>query len=348
VTPTIDRPLLDAAWETVRAVVRWTPLLRSDYVDSLVGARVYLKAESLQLAGSFKMRGACFRVSRLSEAERARGVVAFSSGNFAQALALAGRLAAVPVTIVMPCDAPRRKVELTRRSGATVVLTEHGSRNREQVANSRAHEIAQQEGRVFLHPFDDALVVAGQSTLMREVHLDAQREGVRFDAILCPVGGGGLIAGTALAEKHFGSGAEVIAVEPDACDDMRRSLISHRREENIGNPPTICDAMQAFTPGAVPFEAAAHLVSRGITVDDDVVRTAMRIAFEEFKIVLEPSGAIALAAALRHRGEFENRTLALLCCGGSVSVEDLFRLMGVSVTAGRAAPEPNGAGSAPH
>jgi threonine dehydratase len=327
-TSLIDKPLLDSAWETVRAAVRWTPMLRSDYVDSLVGARVLLKAESLQLAGSFKMRGACFRVSRLSHSERERGVVAFSSGNFAQALALAGHLAGVPVTIVMPCDAPRRKVELTRRAGATVVLTDHGQRNREAVANARAREIADQEGRVFLHPFDDPLVVAGQSTLMREVQLDAEREKIHFDAILCPVGGGGLIAGTALAEKYFGVGAEVIAVEPDACDDMRRSLISHRREHNLGNPPTICDAMQAFTPGEVPFEAASHLVSRGITVDDDTVRTAMRIAFEEFKIVLEPSGAIALAAALRHRTQFANRTVVLLCCGGSVSVEDLARLTG--------------------
>ena len=322
----IDKALLTAAWDTVRGVVRWTPLLHSDYVDSLIGARVYVKAESLQLAGSFKMRGACFRVSRLSRSERDRGVVAFSSGNFAQALAHAGRLAGVPVTIVMPCDAPVRKVELTRRAGATVVLSDHGQRNREEVANARAHQIAAQEGRVFLHPFDDPLVVAGQSTLMREVQLDAQREQLRLDAILCPVGGGGLIAGTALAEQYFGSGAEVISVEPEACDDMRRSLISHRRERNEGNPPTICDAMQAFTPGAVPFEAAAHLVSRGITVDDETVRQAMRIAFEEFKVVLEPSGAIALAAALRHRGDFANRTLALLCCGGSVSVEDLLRL----------------------
>jgi threonine dehydratase len=330
----IDKALLDAAWDTVRPVVRWTPMLRSDYVDSLVGARVYLKAESLQLAGSFKMRGACFRVSRLSRSERDRGVVAFSSGNFAQALALAGRLAGIPVTIVMPCDAPQRKVELTRRAGAMVVLTEHGTRNREEVANARAQEIAEQEGRAFLHPFDDPLVVAGQSTLMREVQLDAEKAGVQFDSILCPVGGGGLIAGTALAEKYFGSGAEIVAVEPDACDDMRRSLLSHRREQNVGNPPTICDAMQAFTPGAVPFEAAAHLVSRGITVDDDTVRRAMRIAFEEFKVVLEPSGAVALAAALLHRTEFENRTVALLCCGGSVSVEDLVRLMGTATTAG--------------
>src|SRR5262249_26102009 len=159
--------------------------------------------------------------------------------------------------------------DLTRRAGATVVLTDHGRRNREEVANARAHEIADQEGRVFLHPFDDPYVVAGQSTLMREVQLDATRAQVRFDTILCPVGGGGLIAGTALAEKYFGTGAEVISVEPDACDDMRRSLISHQREQNVGNPPTICDAMQAFTPGAVPFEAAAHLVARGVTVDDD-------------------------------------------------------------------------------
>jgi threonine dehydratase len=325
-TPQIDKALLECAWDTVRATVRWTPLLHSDYVDALVGARVYLKAESLQLAGSFKMRGACFRVSRLSAPERARGVVAFSSGNFAQALALAGQMAGVPVTIVMPADAPQRKVELTRRSGAMVELTQHGERNREAVASARASAIATEQGRVLLHPFDDPWVVAGQSTLMREVQADAARAKVRFDAVLCPVGGGGLIAGTALAEKYFGHGAEVIAVEPEACDDMRRSLISRRREQNVGNPPTICDAMQAFTPGEVPFTAAAHLLTRGITVDDDTVRHAMRIAFEEFKIVLEPSGAIALAAALRHRAEFANRTVVLLCCGGSVSVEDLLRL----------------------
>jgi threonine dehydratase len=243
----IDKTLLDEAWETVRGAVRWTPLLHSDYLDSVVGARVFLKAESLQIGGSFKMRGAYFRVSRLSPEQRSRGVVAFSSGNFAQALALAGRRASVPVTIVMPHDAPQRKIELTRRAGATVVLTEHGERNREEVASERARAIAEEHAYALLHPFDDPLVVAGQSTLMREVLIDASRDRVQIDTILCPVGGGGLIAGTALAEKHFGAGAEVIAVEPDACDDMRRSLISHRRERNIGTPQTICDAMQAVT-----------------------------------------------------------------------------------------------------
>ncbi len=322
----IDKALLDLAWNTVRKAVRWTPLLRSEYLDSVVGARVFLKAESLQIGGSFKMRGAYFRVSRLSREQREHGVVAFSSGNFAQALALAGQRAGVPVTIVMPHDAPPRKIELTRRAGATVVLTEHGDRNREEVASERAREIARQQDCALLHPFDDPFVVAGQSTLMREVLLDLDREQLDIDAILCPVGGGGLIAGTALAEEYFGHGAEVIAVEPAACDDMCRSLVSHRRERNIGTPRTICDAMQAVTPGAVPFEAAAHLISRGIAVDDDAVRRAMRIAFEEFKIVLEPSGAIALAAALEHRESFAGRNLVLLCCGGSVSVEDLLRL----------------------
>jgi threonine dehydratase len=322
----IDRALLNLAWRTVRKAVRWTPLLHSDYLDSLVGARIFLKAESLQIGGSFKMRGAYFRVSRLSRQQRQRGVVAFSSGNFAQALALAGQRAGVPVTIVMPHDAPQRKIELTRRAGASVVLTEHGDRNREEVASERAREIAQQQEFALLHPFDDPFVVAGQSTLMREVLVDLDRQQLHVDAIFCPVGGGGLIAGTALAEEHFGHGAEVIAVEPAACDDMCRSLISHRRERNVGTPRTICDAMQAVSPGAVPFEAAAHLISRGITVDDDAVRRAMRIAFEEFKIVLEPSGAIALAAALEQRESFAGRTLVLLCCGGSVSIEDLLRL----------------------
>ena len=329
-TGMISKTLLNQAWSTVRGAVRWTPLLHSDYLDSMTGARLFLKAESLQIGGSFKMRGACFRISRLSAQQRSRGVVAFSSGNFAQALALAGRHAGVPVTIVMPSDAPARKIELTQRAGATVVLSEHGDRNREEVASERAREIAAENECALLHPFDDPLVVAGQSTLMREVLVDARRQRLRFDAILCPVGGGGLIAGTALAEQHFGSGAEVIAVEPSACDDMRRSLISHRRERNVGTPRTICDAMQAVSPGEVPFEVAGHLISRGLTVDDAAVRNAMRIAFEEFKIVLEPSGAIALAAALEHREEFANRTLALLCCGGSMSIEDLVRHTSIS------------------
>ncbi|MBV9726842.1 MAG: threonine/serine dehydratase [Gammaproteobacteria bacterium] len=328
----IDKALLNLAWKTVRKAVRWTPLLHSEYLDSVVGARIFLKAESLQIGGSFKMRGAYFRVSRLSRQQRQRGVVAFSSGNFAQALALAGQRAGVPVTIVMPHDAPQRKIELTQRAGANVVLTQHGERNREEVASERAREIAQEQACALLHPFDDPFVVAGQSTLMREVLVDLEREQLRVDAILCPVGGGGLIAGTALAEEHFGHGAEVIAVEPAACDDMCRSLISHRRERNVGTPRTICDAMQAVSPGAVPFEAAAHLIARGIAVEDHAVRRAMRIAFEEFKIVLEPSGAIALAAALEHRESLAGRTLVLLCCGGSVSIEDLLRLTATATT----------------
>ncbi len=322
----IDKAMLDLAWQTIRPTVRWTPLLRSEYVNSLLGCSIYLKAESLQIGGSFKMRGACFRVSQLSAEQRARGVVAFSSGNFAQALALAGRHAGVPVTIVMPEDAPQRKVELTQRAGATVVLTQHGDRNREEVASERARELSADHGYALLHPFDDPWVVAGQSTLLREVLLDAKDSQVHIDAILCPVGGGGLIAGTALTESYFGHGAEVIAVEPEACDDMRRSLIAHRRERNVGTPRTICDAMQAVSPGAIPFEAASHLISRGIVADDAAVRRAMRLAFEEFKIVLEPSGAIALAAAMEHRDEFAGKTIVLLCCGGSVSIDDLVRL----------------------
>jgi threonine dehydratase len=322
----IDKAMLELAWQTVRPAVRWTPLLRSEYLNSSLGLDVYLKAESLQIGGSFKMRGACFRVSQLSPDQRARGVVAFSSGNFAQALALAGRHAGVPVTIVMPADAPSRKIELTRRAGATVVLTEHGERNREEVASEHAQALAGEHGYALLHPFDDPWVVAGQSTLLREVLADAQNNQVHIDAILCPVGGGGLIAGTALTEKYFGHGAEVIAVEPAACDDMRRSLIARRRERNEGTPRTICDAMQAVSPGAIPFEAASHLISRGIVVDDAAVRRAMRLAFDEFKIVLEPSGAIALAAAVEHRESFAGKTVVLLCCGGSVSIDDLVRI----------------------
>jgi threonine dehydratase len=318
---------LRAATAVLRGVVRATPLLSSPALDREIGARVLVKAESLQLTGSFKMRGAYFRLSRLEESRRPAGVVAFSSGNFAQGLAAAGHMIGVPVTIVMPADAPSAKIEATRGWGANVVLCEHGERNREVAANERAQAISVDTGAALLHPFDDPLIVAGQSTAASEMLEQAREMGVRLDAMLVPVGGGGLIAGCALACEEAGNALDVYAVEPRGYDDFSRSLAAGERVGNAAGSRTLCDALQAAMPGKVTFSVAQGRVARGVAVEDALVRRAMALAFRHLKIVLEPSGAVALAALLSpEMSHLKGRTVAVLASGGNVGLEDFARL----------------------
>lgn len=314
------------AVQTLAGVVRETPLLSSPSLDGEVGARVLVKAESLQLTGSFKMRGAYYRLTKLDTNERRAGVVAFSSGNFAQGLAAAGALLSIPVTIVMPADAPEAKIMATRSYGAHVVLTDHGARNREVVANERARAISSETGAILLHPFDDPHIVAGQSTVTIEMLQQAGDLGVSLDAVLVPVGGGGLIAGCALACDQSQSRPDVYAVEPAGYDDFSRSLTMGERLRNETNPVTLCDALQASSPGAVTFAVAQGRVARGIAVDDALVCRAMALAFRHLKIVLEPSGAVALAATLSGDLDLKGKSIAVLATGGNVSLEDFTRL----------------------
>jgi threonine dehydratase len=318
--------LRDAA-AALRGIVRATPLLSSPALDREIGARVLVKAESLQLTGSFKMRGAYYRLSRLEQSRRPAGVVAFSSGNFAQGLAAAGHMIGVPVTIVMPADAPLAKIEATRGWGANVVLSEHGERNREVAANERAQAISSDTGAALLHPFDDPLIVAGQSTAASEMLEQARELGVRLDAVLVPVGGGGLIAGCALACEEAGQPLDVYAVEPRGYDDFSRSLRAGERVGNAIGSRTLCDALQAAMPGKVTFSVAQGRVAHGVAVEDALVRRAMALAFRHLKIVLEPSGAVALAALLSgDLAHLKGKTVAVLASGGNVGLEDFARL----------------------
>ncbi|QLQ18838.1 MAG: threonine/serine dehydratase [Exiguobacterium profundum] len=307
---------LAEAYAVTRMATRRTPLLESEVLAQAMGAaRVFVKAENLQRAGSFKLRGAFWRLSVLDGAARNKGVVAYSSGNFAQGLAAAGRDLGVPVTIVMPVDAPEMKRRATEGFGARVVLSEHGDRPREEVASALAQRLAVEEGLTLLHPFDDPEIVAGQAGAALEAL--EQMEGLLPDVVLCPVGGGGLMGGVALAVRAAAPSVRLIALEPAGYDGMGESL---RRGERVrvSGGATICDALQATMPGEATFAACRAAGVEGMAVSDAEAAAGMRAGFEALKLVLEPSGAVALGAALSGRAPLSGATVLIFATGGNI------------------------------
>lgn len=322
-----DFDTLTAAYALTRRSTVRTPLLDSPALAELTGAsRVWVKAENLQKAGSFKIRGAIWRLAQLSATERAAGVIAYSSGNFAQGLAAAGKAAGVPVTIVMPIDAPDLKRRATEAFGARVVLSDHGERPREEVASALARDMAAGEGLTLLHPFDDPAIVAGQAGVALETLEQLSEVGGHVDVVACPVGGGGLIGGLALAVRHAMPMADIFAVEPVGYNGMGRSCAAGHVTRVASGTPTICDALQATQPGAAPFAAACQAGLNGVTVSDKDVRAALTFAFERLKLVLEPSGAVALAAALSGALPLTGRDVLIIASGGNIALQD-FRLL---------------------
>ncbi len=327
--PSLDD--LQAAFSATRRATQATPLLESRALAEATGAaRAFVKAESLQRAGSFKIRGAYWRLTTLSEEARARGVIAYSSGNFAQGLAAAGEALGVPVSLVMPDDAPAAKIEATRAFGARVMLSHAGDRPREEAAAALASETAQAEGLTLLHPFDDPVIVAGQAAAGLEAieQAAALPDPAAFDAVLVCVGGGGLAGGVSLAMHALAPEARLWAVEPEGWNAMGASLAAGERVRVAGGAPTICDALQATLPGEAPFAAARLARARGLDVTDDEVRAAMRFAFERLKLVLEPSGAVALAAALAGKAPLAGRTILIYATGGNVTLPDFLAGIG--------------------
>ncbi|HEU0222635.1 MAG TPA: threonine/serine dehydratase [Paracoccaceae bacterium] len=319
--PTLED--LRRAYEATRRATQVTPLLRADRLAERIGAAAaYVKPESLQWAGSFKLRGAYWRLATLGPAERARGVIAYSSGNFAQGLAAAGQSLGVPVTIVMPDDAPEAKRRATEGYGARVVLSAHGERPREEVAAAMARELAAEEGLTLLHPFDDPVIVAGQGGAGLEALDQLGQAGAAADAVLVSVGGGGLVGGVSLAFHYLSPATRLYAVEPEGFNSMGVSLAEGTITRVVSGSRTICDALQAPIPGSAPFEAARLAGTQGVTVTDEAVRRAMRFAFETLKLVLEPSGAVALAAALDRVVDLRGQTALIYATGGNISLED--------------------------
>ncbi len=297
------------AAERLRGIAHRTPVVTSRTLDGRTGARAFLKCEQFQRMGAFKFRGAYNRISRLDAAGRGRGVVAFSSGNHAQGVALAARLLGVAATIVMPRDATAAKLAATRAYGADVVTYDRATTDRRALAM----RIARERGATLVPPFDDAEIVAGQGTVALEMFEDVPD----LDVLLVPTGGGGLLAGCALAASELRPSARVYGVEPEAGDDFARSFAAGERIE-IPEPETIADGQRTTSPGAITFPIAKRLCAGILTVSDDEIRAAMRFAFERSKFVLEPSGASALAALLARRLDVAGSRVGIVLSGGNV------------------------------
>ncbi|MDB5027188.1 MAG: tdcB 1, partial [Candidatus Eremiobacteraeota bacterium] len=298
-----------AAAERLRGVAHRTPVITSRTLDERTGARAYLKAENLQRIGAFKFRGAYNKIAQLSPEQRRAGVVAFSSGNHAQGVALAAQLLGVPATIVMPSDAPAAKLAATRGYGADVVTYDRERMNRAELAAS----IAAERGATLVPPYDDPAIIAGQGTVALELIEDAGP----LDVLLVPLGGGGLLAGCSLAASALSPGVKIYGVEPEAGDDWVRSW----REDRIVSipvPKTIADGQQTQAPGDLTWPIGRALAAGVVTVTDDEIRTAMRFAFERLKLVVEPSGACGLAALLFGKVDVRGARVGIAISGGNV------------------------------
>jgi threonine dehydratase len=305
-----------AAQRLDHAAIR-TPLLENARVNARLGGRLLIKAEPLQRTGSFKFRGAYNFISQLGPAQRKAGVVAWSSGNHAQGVAEAARLLQTPATIVMPRDAPEVKVANTRASGAEIVLYDRLTEDREAIARG----LAERDGRTPIPPYDHPWIIAGQGTIGPEVIDQAHAIGARLDAVIAPCSGGGLSSGIATAVKAISPGTQCYAAEPAGFDDLARSLASGTIQRNERLTGSFCDALLAPCPGNYTFALARQHLTDSLTATDEDVGVAMELAFREFKLVVEPGGAVGLACVLNGRLPIKDRTICVVCSGGNVDGE---------------------------
>lgn len=314
--------VLDAATRLKGKAVR-TPLLESPALNARVGGRLLVKAEVLQRTGAFKFRGAYNSLSHLGANAHKRGVIACSSGNHAQGVAAAAQLLGIPALIVMPADAPAVKLEGTRSYGAEVRLYDRYRENREAIAET----IAAERNAIVDRTFEDPYVIAGQGTAALELIEQAAERGVKLDAVLIPCGGGGLIAGCAIALAERCPATAVYAVEPAGFDDTARSLTAGKRLHNDPQARSVCDALLVPTPGELPFQINSRLLAGGLVVSDDDAMRAMALAFRHLKIVVEPGGAVALAAAFSGKYDCHGKNVAVVCSGGNVDADTFCRAL---------------------
>ncbi|MHA1565089.1 MAG: threonine ammonia-lyase [Alphaproteobacteria bacterium] len=310
--PTIDD--IHAAAKRIRTAIAPTPLLTSPALDEQVGARILIKPECLQPTGSFKIRGVTNFIAQLDPAARSAGIVAYSSGNHAQAVAASARLAGIDATIIMPADAPPIKLANTKAYGAEIVTYDRYSESREELGAA----LARQRGATLLPPYDHPWTIAGQGTAGLELMAQAKAIGAEPDAVLVCCGGGGLTAGMAMAIKDTRPQTEIYSIEPANFDDTARSLSAGKRLSIEPGQRSICDALLGPMPGVLTFPILRRLLAGGLTVTDDQALAAMVYAFKTLKLVVEPGGAVALAAVLSGRLDCRGKTIAVVLSGGNV------------------------------
>ena len=310
---------IEAAASRLRGIAIETPLIRSAVLDERLGGTVLLKPECLQRTGSFKIRGAYNLLSQLSPEAARRGAVAWSSGNHAQGVAAAGGMLGIHTAIVMPEDAPRAKLENTRRLGGEVITYDRYTGDREKIAR----QIAAERGATIVPSYENADIIAGQGTVGLEIAMQAMAEGERLEQVIIPCGGGGLTSGSAVALRAKFPDVQIYTAEPENYDDTQQSLRGGERVSVPTDVPSLCDALLTDSPGQMTFDIMKELVTDGLVVSEQEVRVAMRFAFQELKLVVEPGGAAALAAILAGNIETEGRVTAVVLSGGNVDA-DLF------------------------
>ena len=308
---------IETAYENIKHDLDKTPLITNDYINQLLDAKVYFKLENLQKTGSFKLRGATNKISQLSKEQKLRGLVAYSSGNHAQAVAYASLQENISAKIIMPNNAPKIKIENTKKYKAEVVLYDPQKEIREEIGK----EIEKKENRMLIKPYDDYDIIAGQGTAGYEISQDLANLSITPDIYLCCCGGGGLVAGTSTYLKYKYPNIKSFAVEPYGFDDTKISLINKKIISNKPGFSSICDAIITPQPGQLTFPINLKTLSGGIVVEDDEVKNSIKLLAEHLKIVVEPGGAVAATAALTKKIDLKNKTVVVMISGGNIDLD---------------------------
>ena len=311
---------IDTAHSEIKDQIIQTPLISNDYINKTLNANIFFKLENLQNTGSFKFRGASYKISKISEENKKNGVVAYSSGNHAQAVAYASLQHNITCKIIMPKNAPKIKIENTRKYKAEVILYDPQKEIREEIGE----EIEKKENRILIKPYDDYDIIAGQGTAGYEIAKDLENLSITPDMYLCCCGGGGLVAGTSTYLKYKYPNLTSYAVEPYGFDDTKISLFNKKITANKPGFQSICDAIITPQPGQLTFPINLKTLSGGIVVEDQEVKNSIKILAEHLKIVVEPGGAVAASAALSKKIDLKNKIVVVMISGGNIDL-DIFR-----------------------
>ena len=311
---------IDAAYSQIKNQIIQTPLISNDYINKKLSSKIFFKLENLQNTGSFKFRGASYKISQLTNEQKNNGVVAYSSGNHAQAVAYASLQQNITCKIIMPKNAPKIKIENTKKYKAEVILYDPMTEIRENIGE----KISIEENRTLIRPYDDFDIIAGQGTAAKEISDQLIKSSLIPDIYLCCCGGGGLIAGTSTYLKHKYPNISSYAVEPFGFDDTRKSLIEKKIISNEVGLTSICDAIITPQPGKLTFPINLHNLFGGIVVSDEEVKKSIKFLAEHLKIIVEPGGAVAATAALTNKIDITNKTVIVMISGGNIDL-DMFR-----------------------